>query len=84
VLRVVLKPGWPAAWRWLSGAPTGWRRPYWVVANHPERGAVWVETAGGSPELVELIRYHEADPPEHWSAETRRRHAILAEADRYN
>jgi hypothetical protein len=82
VLRVLLRRSAPPLWRWLSGWPTGWRRPFWAVANHPERGAVWVETQGGGGELVALIRYHERSalpvgaPPEQVL-----RHAALARAD---
>lgn len=65
--RVLLRRRVRPLWRWLSASPTGWRRPYWVMANHPARGAVWVETAGGSADLAALIRYHEALPPAEWS-----------------
>lgn len=82
ILRVLVARRLPAVWAWLAGWPTGWHRPFWVVANHPERGAVWVESVGGSPELVELIRYHESDAPEEWSGTPLLRwHSALAGAD---
>jgi hypothetical protein len=80
-LRVLLARSMPALWRWLCW-PTGWRRPFWVVANHPARGAVWVETAGGTPELCALIRHHEAPAPAAWVGTPQaRRHAALRAVD---
>lgn len=82
VARVLLRWIAPSVWDWLAGGPTGWRRPFWVVANHPARGAVWVETSGGSPELVALIRYHEDDTPDAWAGTVQaRRHEALAAVD---
>lgn len=84
VARVLLRPVAPGVWRWLSGRPTGWRRPFWVVANHPERGAVWIESAGGPPELVALVRYHEDDAPGAWAGTDQgRRHAALSAVDEW-
>jgi hypothetical protein len=80
--RVVLRRAFPPAWAWLAGSPTGWRRPYWVVANHPERGAVWLATRGADDDLVALVRFHEAPLPEDWRGTERARwHAALAEVD---
>lgn len=80
-LRVLLARTVPSLWRWLCW-PTGWRRPFWVVANHPARGAVWVETAGGAPELCALIRHHEAPAPAAWAGTAQaRRHAALRAVD---
>ena len=82
IARVVLRPTVPWLWRWLSGWPTGWRRPFWAVAHHPERGAIWVETEGGDTALVELIRFHEAPAPARWSGlDLERWHAALTAAD---
>ena len=67
VARVLLMRLGPAIWRRLADSPTGWRRPFWVLANHPARGAVWVGTQGGSEELVALIRYHEVPAPADWA-----------------
>jgi hypothetical protein len=80
--RVLLRRRARPLWRWLSGWPTGWRRPFWAIAHHPARGAVWVETAGGGPDLAALIRYHEARPPADWAGtDLARWHAALAWAD---
>ncbi len=82
VARVVLRAVWPPLWQRLAAAPTGWRRPFWAVANHPARGAVWVETAGGDPDLCALIRYHESAAPAEWrGSEQARRLAALQEID---
>lgn len=82
VARVLLWRSWPAAWAWLSASATGWRRPFWVVANHAERGAVWVESQGGSAELVALVRQHELPAPEAWQgSDLAGWHAALAWAD---
>jgi hypothetical protein len=81
-LRVLLAKSWPAAWRELTRKPTGWRRGFWAVANHPERGAVWIRSRGGPDELVELVRHHEEPAPERWAGtDLARWHAALARAD---
>jgi len=82
VARVVLRRPAAPLWRYLSGWPTGWRRPFWAVAHHAERGAVWVASLGGAPEVVALIRYHERAAPPAWDGtEQGRRHAALTAAD---
>lgn len=81
VARVLLAAPLPAVWAWLSGTPTGWRRPYWAVAHHPARGAVWIETRGGPSELVALVRHHEDEAPAGWGPAQRARHASLAAVD---
>ncbi|MFN2115533.1 MAG: hypothetical protein ACK2T6_07440 [Anaerolineae bacterium] len=82
VLRVLLSPTVPGLWARLTSCPTGWRRPFWVVANHPARGAAWVAACGGPPEMVELIRHHEEPLPEAWRGTAQaRRHAALAAVD---
>lgn len=82
VARVVLRRLAPPLWRWLSGRPTGWRRPFWVMANHAARGAIWVETQGGHPDLAALIRAHEEPAPPDWAErDLARWHAALARAD---
>lgn len=81
IARVLLQGIAPPVWRWLC-RPTGWRRPFWAVANHPARGAVWVETAGGSGELAALIRHHESPAPAEWAGTAQgRRHAALRAVD---
>ncbi len=82
VARVLVRPLIPGLWRWLTAAPTGRRRPFWVVAYHAERGAVWVESQGADPALVALIRQHERPLPPAWAGTPMaRRHAALAWAD---
>jgi len=82
VARVLLARRAGPVWSWLAGWPTGWRRPFWVVANHPARGAVWVEAVGGDPDLAQLIRHHEAEAPPSWVGTPQgRRHAALAAVD---
>lgn len=81
VARVLLSRAAPPLWRWLC-RPTGWRRPFWAVANHPARGAVWVDTVGGGADLCALIRYHEAPAPPAWAGTVQaRRHAALRAVD---
>jgi hypothetical protein len=82
VSRVLLWRRSPPLWRWLAGSPTGWRRPFWVVANHPARGASWVESQGGQADLVALIRFHEQPMPAEWAGQDLGRwHTALARAD---
>ncbi len=80
--RVLLARRWPAAWAWLSGRPTGWRRPYWILAWHPARGAAWIAAVGGDAAVVALVRHHESAPPADWAGtELGRWHAALRWAD---
>jgi hypothetical protein len=82
VARVLLARRVPSLWHTVTERSTGWRGPFWVVAHHPERGAAWVETAGGDPDLVAIIRYHEQTAPERWRGTVQaRRHARLAAID---
>lgn len=80
--RVLLTATAPGAWERLSACPTGRRRPFWVLAEHPARGAVWVETQGGGADLVALIRYHESAAPAAWAGGPLTEwHAALRRAD---
>lgn len=82
VARVLLRRSARPLWRWLAGWPTGWHRPFWVMANHPERGAIWAETAGAPPDTVALIRHHERHAPADWAGTPlAEMHATLAWAD---
>ena len=82
IMRVLLRKPLPRVWAMMTSRPTGWQRPFWVVANHPERGAVWVHSAGGSDALVDLIRYHESKIPAAWAGTAlEKQHAALAWAD---
>jgi hypothetical protein len=52
------------------------------MANHPERGAVWIESRGGDPRLAAIVRYHETRlPPELQSGELAEWHAALRRVD---
>lgn len=80
--RVLLTATATGAWQRLSACPTGRRRPLWVLAEHPARGAVWVEAQGGGADLVALIRYHESDAPADWAGRPLADwHAALQRAD---
>jgi len=82
ILRVLLvgHVGW--LWRQLSGTPTGWRQSFWVIANHPQRGADRLAERGADEALVELVRYHESVPPAEWAGTAQaRRHAALSAMD---
>jgi len=53
----------PAAARaWSTGAPSGWRRPWVVAAQHAGWGAEMVAHAGGSARLEAMIRRHHEIP----------------------
>lgn len=82
ILRVLLAPRLPRLWRWLCRCPSGWRRSFYVIANHPELGAQRLASLGAPQELVELVRFHESPPPKEWRDELQgERHAALAAAD---
>lgn len=82
VSRVALRRLAPPLWRWLSASATGWRRPFWVVRHHPERGAAWAQAAGAEDAVVDLIRHHERPAPEAWQgSQLAAWHAELAWAD---
>ncbi|MEJ2570033.1 MAG: HD domain-containing protein [Anaerolineales bacterium] len=62
VLATALFP--EAVERWgNAGEPRGLRRPFIIAAQHPRWGADIVRAAGGSDELVALVRRHQAIPP---------------------
>ncbi len=48
---------------WGQGAPSGWKRPFVVKAQHPEWGAQMAAAAGSTPLTVELIRRHQDETP---------------------
>jgi hypothetical protein len=80
--RVLLSGRLGAVWAFLTRSAGGWRRPLWMLANHPELGARLVAGAGGSRDLVDIVRFHENTPPAEWSgADQGRRHAALATLD---
>jgi hypothetical protein len=47
---------------WSTGAPSGWRRPWVVAAQHAGWGAEMVAHAGGSTRLEAVIRRHHETP----------------------
>lgn len=80
--RVLLASRAGRLWRWLAGRPSGWRRPFWDLAHHPQAGSDLVRAHGACPEMADLIRHHEAEAPEEWrGTEQGRRHAALAAVD---
>jgi hypothetical protein len=83
VTRVLIARRWRRLWGALASRPTGPLRPFWVMANHPERGAVWLDSLGADPRLVALVRHHESDLPLEWGTlpELAEWHAALQSAD---
>ncbi len=82
ILRVLLAGYVPPLWRWLCGTPSGWRKAFFVVAQHPEIGAQRLAAAGADVELVELVRCHESPAPPHWANTPQgERHAALTALD---
>jgi putative nucleotidyltransferase with HDIG domain len=51
-----------AARTWSAGAPSGWRRPWVVAAQHAGWGGEMVAHAGGSARLEAIIRRHHETP----------------------
>jgi hypothetical protein len=49
--------------RWGNAEPRGWRRPFVIAAQHPCWGADIIRAAGGSDDLVTLVRRHQEIPP---------------------
>lgn len=43
---------------WLSSTDDGWRRPFYVVAQHPRIGAAAAKRAGSTGKVVSLIAGH--------------------------
>ena len=82
VLAGRLMPRKAAAWG--KGAPTGWRRPFVIAAQHPAWGADMVREAGGAALTAALIARHQDrldGPP---ADETERLLAALIAADGAN
>jgi hypothetical protein len=61
VLATALFP--EAVERWGNAEPQGWRRAFVIAAQHPSWGADIIRTAGGSDNLVTLVRRHQETPP---------------------
>ncbi len=49
--------------RWGNAEPRGWRRAFVIAAQHPRWGAEIIRNAGGSDDLVTLVRRHQETPP---------------------
>ena len=47
------------AQRWGVGEPAGWQRSFVISTRHPEWGAEIISQAGGSKDLIELVRRHQ-------------------------
>ena len=63
VLIKATRPGMMARWAALPPpGPADWRRPFWLHANHPERGALLAAAHGCDPLTVALIRWHHGAP----------------------
>jgi hypothetical protein len=60
----VTKPRFAA---WLAQSAVGWRRPFFVAANHAELGAQAALRAGSAETVVRLIRGHGACGPDELS-----------------
>jgi hypothetical protein len=67
--------------RWGSAQPTGWKWPFVVAQQHPAWGAEMVAGAGASDLLVELIRRHQEDLPDHPVGEVDQLLVILKKYD---
>jgi hypothetical protein len=57
---VLLRAVWPDALRRLADANTGWRRPFYVHARHPEIGARLALEVGSTTRVAQLIAQHQA------------------------
>lgn len=63
VVWVLVQALWPRAARHLA-QPEGWRRPFWVLAEHPRLGAGLARAAGCDEDAVWLIAHHQEKPAE--------------------
>lgn len=45
--------------RWGAAAPTGWKRPFVVINQHPAWGAEMARAVGSHPVVVSLIQRHQ-------------------------
>lgn len=57
---VFLRALWPDTLRRLADVDTGWRRPFYVDARHPEIGARLALEAGSPARVAQLIAQHQA------------------------
>lgn len=57
---VLLKKIAPSLYeKWGDEEPTGWKRPFVIIKQHPEWGAKMAEEAGSHEIVVSLIRRHQ-------------------------
>lgn len=59
---VLVQALWPRAAARLA-QPSGWRYPFWVLAEHPRLGAALAREAGCDEETVWLIAHHQDRHP---------------------
>ena len=55
----VLATGLTPRWAKRLQHPTGWRKPFWVLAEHPRLGADLVREAGGEEAVIWLVAHHQ-------------------------
>jgi hypothetical protein len=70
--------------RWGIGKASGWRRPFVIARQHPQWGSAIVEQAGGSSDLVKLIKHHHQPPQAETSPKYRQLWRALNYADERN
>ena len=58
-------------WRSFLIRKQGWRRPFWVLAEHPRLGAEMARAAGCDEEVVWLIAHHQEEKVNENSARAR-------------
>lgn len=67
--------------RAVSQNPNFWRHPFYMHFHHAERGAQMCADAGCAPEVVSLVRWHDANPESVSDQTMRSDLAILQAAD---
>jgi putative nucleotidyltransferase with HDIG domain len=67
--------------RWGDGEPQGWRRAFIVAAQHPTWGAEMAAAVGASPLVMEMIRHHQGEAPDHFSEDEKELLAKLQAVD---
>jgi putative nucleotidyltransferase with HDIG domain len=67
--------------RWGLGEPQGWRRAFVIAAKHPAWGADMVAEVGASPLVLEMIRCHQDEAPDHFGEKERVLFARLQAVD---
>jgi hypothetical protein len=63
VIVVLVKWAAPQRYKtWGQSAPTGWKRPFVISAQHPQWSAEMAAAVGSNPLTLELIRRHQDKP----------------------